>query len=111
MQRKLCILLAVFLIAVCLPALALADVIINEVMASNGLYENEESYDWVELYNDGSKTVDLSGWYLSDGKKNLQKFVFPEGTKIKPGAYIIVYCTGEDGIEPALYLLYEILRA
>ena len=34
-----------------LPAGALAEVVINEVMASNGVYENEKSYDWVELYN------------------------------------------------------------
>ena len=95
--------LAVLALLAALPALAeraRADVVINEVMASNGLYEDEESYDWVELYNNGSKTVDLSGWYLSDGKKNLQKFVFPEGTKVKAGGYIIVYCTGEDDIDP-----------
>ncbi|MBQ2952402.1 MAG: CotH kinase family protein [Clostridia bacterium] len=100
MQRKLCSLLVMLLLMVCLPALALADVVINEVMASNGIYEDEKSYDWVELYNDGSKAVDLSGWCLSDGKKNLQKFVFPEGTKLKAGAYLIVYCTGEDDIDP-----------
>lgn len=70
MQRKLCLLLALMLL---LPAAALADVVISEVMASNGVYENGESYDWVELLNDGSKTVDLSGWHLSDGKKNLEK--------------------------------------
>ncbi len=83
-----------------LPGAAMADVVISEVMASNGIYEDGESYDWVELHNDGQKTVDLSGWFLSDGKKNLQKFVFPTGTKLKPGAYLIVYCTGEDGIDP-----------
>ena len=71
MLKKLCA-LALFLLC-CFPAAARADVVINEVMASNGVYENEKSYDWVELYNDGKKTVDLSGWFLSDGKKNLQK--------------------------------------
>ena len=80
MQRKLCLLLALLLL---LPAAALADVVISEVMASNGVYEDGESYDWVELHNDGRSAVDLSGWYLSDGKKNLQKFTFPEGTRLK----------------------------
>lgn len=98
MLKKLCA-LALFLLC-CFPAAALADIVINEVMASNGVYENEKSYDWVELYNDGKKTVDLSGWFLSDGKKNLQKFTFPAGTKLKAGAYLTVYCTGEDGIDP-----------
>jgi len=91
---------AALALLLCLPSGALADIIINEVMASNGMYENEKSYDWVELYNNGSKSVDLSGWYLSDGKKNLQKFEFPKGTKLKAGAYLTVYCTGEDDIDP-----------
>ena len=97
MQRKLCLLLALMLL---LPAAALADVVISEVMASNGVYEDGESYDWVELHNDGRSAVDLSGWHLSDGKKNLQKFTFPEGTRLKAGARLIVYCTGEDGVAP-----------
>ena len=53
---------------------AFADVIINEVMASNGFYENGEAYDWIELYNDGKKAVDLGGGYLSDSKKNPLKW-------------------------------------
>ena len=32
-----------------LASSACADVFINEVMASNGFYENGEAYDWVEL--------------------------------------------------------------
>ena len=80
-----------------LPAGALAEVVINEVMASNGVYENEKSYDWVELYNSGKSTVDLSGWYFSDSKKDLRKFTFPSGTKLKGGAFLTVFCTGEDG--------------
>ncbi len=79
---------------------AAADVVINEIMASNGVYENEESYDWIELYNRGKKQIDLSGWRLSDGKKNLAKFVFPQGTKLKAGGYLTIWCTGIDDVEP-----------
>ena len=77
-----------------------ADVYINEVMASNGFYENGEAYDWIELYNDGKKTVDLGGWYLSDSKKNPLKWSFPEGAKIKAGGYVTVFCTGEEDHTP-----------
>ena len=75
---------------------ARAEVVINEVMASNGYYENGEAYDWIELYNNGSKTVDLSGWYLSDSKKDPLKWSFPAGTKLKAGGYLTVFCTGEE---------------
>ena len=92
-------LIVLMLVLLALPAAALAEVVINEVMASNGIYEDGKSYDWVELRNDGKKAVDLSGWHLSDGKKNLEKFTFPKGTKLKAGACLIVYCTGEDDVE------------
>lgn len=75
---------------------ALGDVVINEVMASNGTFENGHSYDWVELHNTGSKAVDISGWFLSDSGKDLQKWSFPKGTKIKGDGYITVWCTGEE---------------
>ena len=80
-----------------LPALsARADVVIHEVMASNGTYQNGHAYDWVELYNDGKKAVDLSGCYLSDSVKNPTKWAFPEKTVLKAGQYLLVYCTGEE---------------
>ena len=90
--------LAVFLFLMC--ACARADILINEVMAQNGTYTDGHAYDWVELYNSGKKTVDLSGWCLSDSKKNPDKFVFPSQTKIKAGGYLIVYCTGDDSLSP-----------
>ncbi len=96
MKKKLLFLL---LLVIMLPGMALADVIISEIMTSNGTYESGHAYDWIELHNTGKSTVDLSGWYLSDGKKDLTKFQFPKGTKLKAGAYLTVYCTGNDDID------------
>ena len=94
------ILLAAFLLIPAAFSAAGADVVINEVMASNGFYENGEAYDWIELYNDGKETADLSGWYLSDSKKNPLKWSFPQGTKLKGGKFLTVFCTGEEDISP-----------
>ena len=55
---------------------ARADVVINEVMASNGDTIRDslgESPDWIELKNVSDDDIDLSGLCLSDGKKNLEK--------------------------------------
>ena len=91
--KVLCFLTLLF----CLIAVsASADVVFSEVMASNGVYTNGEAYDWVEIHNTGKKAVDLSGYYLSDSKKNPAKWAFPAKTTVKAGAYILVYCTGED---------------
>lgn len=91
--KVLCLLTLLF----CLIAVsASAEIVFSEVMASNGVYTNGEAYDWVEIHNTGKKAVDLSGYYLSDSKKNPTKWAFPAKTTVKAGAYILVYCTGED---------------
>ena len=83
-----------------LVGVAHADIIINEVMASNGYYENGHAWDWVELYNDGDSTADLSGWGFTDSKKDLYKFTFPAGAKLKAGEYLTIWCTGEENKSP-----------
>ncbi len=96
MRRNLFFLLLVCLMLHALSALGESDLKISEIMASNGTWKDSHAYDWVEIVNQGKSTVDLSGFGLSDAKKNPMKWQFPEGTKIKSGAYIIVYCTGEE---------------
>lgn len=50
--------------------------------------------DWVELHNTGSEAIDLSGYSLSDNVGN-EKYIFPDGTQIAAGAYLVVSCTTE----------------
>ena len=88
--------LLLLFILLLLSAPASAEILVSEVMASNGVYVNGEAYDWVELHNTGKKAVNLSGYYLSDSKKNPTKWAFPQGASIKAGGYVLVYCTGED---------------
>ena len=97
-MKKIFLLLTILLTAGIVSARA--DIIINEVMASNGFYESGEAYDWVELANTGDETVNLSGWHFSDSKKNPLKWAFPEGTRLKPGAFLTVFCTGEEDVAP-----------
>ena len=85
---------------VCFGGTAQADVVINEVMASNGYYDNGHAWDWVELYNNGKETVNLSGWGFTDSKKDLYKFTFPDGAKLKAGDYLTIWCTGEENKTP-----------
>lgn len=91
---------AMVLVLLCLAIPASADIIINEVMASNGYFESGHAYDWVELYNNGKSTVDLSGWHFSDSRKEPDRFTFPAGTKLQAGKYLTIWCTGEADIAP-----------
>jgi hypothetical protein len=68
---------------------------LNEVMTSNQSYmdANQNSSDWVELYNCSDDVVDLSGCRLSD-KAGSEGYVFPDGTTLDAGEYLVVYCDG-----------------
>lgn len=82
------------------PIVPIADVVINEFMASNGATafdQNFEADDWIELYNNTSSAVDLSGYYLSDDSDNLTKWEFPSGTSIAANGYLIIWAD-EDGL-------------
>ncbi|MDR0840169.1 MAG: lamin tail domain-containing protein [Christensenellaceae bacterium] len=75
-----------------------SSLIINEVMTSNkgSVVDPLGNYpDWVELYNAADTAADISGYGLSDSVLKGVKYVFPSGTKVSAGGYIVVYCSGE----------------
>ena len=71
-------------------------IIINEVCASNfkSLEIDNDSPDWIELYNTNDFDVDLYGYGLSDNKNKPLKFVFPRNTIIASHGYLVIYCNG-----------------
>ncbi len=71
--------------------------VINEVMTSNSeafLHPDYGSVDWIELYNPTDRDIDLSGFGFTDEIKKQYKYTFPEGTVLKSGEYLVLYCTG-----------------
>ncbi len=87
------------LIFLLLQHLAQAQLVINEFSAANRetLTNNYgENCDWIELYNSGNTTVDLSGYHLSDRENNPDKWAFPAGASLGPGQHLLVYADGRD---------------
>lgn len=75
------------------------DVAINEFMADNetSVADQAGEYDdWIELYNNGTTTVDLSGYYLSDKEGEPSKWQFPENTLIAPKGYLIIWADEDE---------------
>jgi hypothetical protein len=72
---------------------------INEVLARNVQAVPHEGTwpDFIELYNEGSRAVDLSGMRLTDNPANPGKFTFPSGTVLPPGGYLLVWANNPDG--------------
>jgi hypothetical protein len=67
-------------------------VILSELMADNEttLADNFGEYsDWIEIKNLGSTPCNLQGWYLTDSKKELKKWAFPDVTLEARGMLIV----------------------
>lgn len=77
----------------------LGDLVINEFMASNDATyadQDEEFDDWIELYNNGTASIDMSGYQLSDDPSDVTPWAFPAGTVIDAGAYLIIWADNDD---------------
>ncbi len=74
-----------------------SSVTLNEVCAKNSTYQSADGnfYDWIELYNNGSQETNISGWGLSDKEDKPYLYTFPEGTAIKAGERLIVFCDSD----------------
>ena len=60
------------------------DIVINEIMYKPPV--TQESSEFVELFNRGDKSVDLSDWVLTGGID----FIFPPNTRLKAGDYLVI---------------------
>ena len=72
---------------------------LNEVQTESLVGPTDDAGDsdpWIELFNSGNTTVDLSGYFLADNyTSNLTQWAFPAGATIAPGQYKLVWADGE----------------
>jgi len=67
---------------------------LNEVCSCNNsiIYDNVGDFpDYIEIYNSSNSDFDISGFKLSDSKKQLDKFTFPDGTILHPKQYYLLW--------------------
>lgn len=81
-----------------------AQVVINEVMASNvGFLADPQGEfdDWIELYNAGDASVALGGMYLTDDPEVPTLWQIPRdrpgATTLRPGGYLVIWLDGDTG--------------
>ena len=71
---------------------------LNEIVSSNGdnLYDEDgETPDWIEIYNPGLETLNLSGFGLSDDNEDFHKWVFPD-MNINPDEFLVVFASEKN---------------
>jgi hypothetical protein len=93
-----------------LPRFIFAQVVINEIMASNSKTisdEDGDASDWIELYNNGTESIDLSGFGLSDDSLIVQKWKCNDAA-IEPGGYLVIFASGKDRQTSSLHTNFKI---
>ena len=73
---------------------------INEVQTSG-------ECDWIEVYNHGTSSVNLGGFFLSDDPDSLGKWQFPDLT-LGAGEYVVVYADRSASADERLSLPFSL---
>ncbi len=96
MRKLLCLVSLSFLVMMPLHA----QVVINEVMATNADLEYDPNFynfsGWVEVYNAGSNSTLLDNYYLSDSPSQPQKWKFPNGINIPAKGFVRVWADNQN---------------
>jgi hypothetical protein len=61
--------------------------VINEINYYPG--EEFDAGDWIEIYNNGNQTVDLTNWIIQDADTS-NRFIFPAGQLLYPQDYLVL---------------------
>ena len=89
-----------------------SDLRINEFMASNtngALDETGTLEDWVEIYNAGGSTLDLTGLFLTDDVDGASPWAFPAGTLLPAGQTLLVWAD-EDPLDGPLHASFKLSK-
>ena len=81
------------------------DLLINEAMNSNYQYLAQNGgryYDWIELYNNSSKTIKLSDYCLTTNINTVCMYKLPN-VDLKKGEYYVVMASGEENLSNDKY--------
>ena len=66
------------------PSTRQTSIVINEIMYDTP--SDQGTGEYIELYNRGAESVDLTGWKIADGVS----FDFPTGTTLASGDYLVI---------------------
>lgn len=81
---------------------SLPPVYLNEIMPGSGIHKDEfnNTDDYVEIYNNGEREIDIAGWFISDNSVVPDKYEFPGSysslTTIPAKGRIIVWLDDES---------------
>lgn len=86
------------LLTIVLRSMAFGQLVINEVSSKNDstiTAPDGKYYDWIELYNSGTDTIQLNGFHLSDDSLQPSKWTFGDYL-IYPNQHMLVFASDND---------------
>ncbi len=91
--------------------LATPNLVINEFVASNTIFADEEGEfeDWLEIYNADSEAINLAGLFLSDDHDNRSKWPLPDIT-LGAGEFLLFWCD-EDQEQGPLHTNFKLSKS
>ncbi len=87
-----------FFITALISSINAQDIVINEVVYSNKsslLDSDEESPDWIELYNTNNSAVNINGYMLTDDTTKETFWTLPD-YEMASGEYLIVFASSKN---------------
>ena len=63
------------------------DIVINEINYNSS--DEFDPKDWIEIYNNGTDNIDISGWVFTDENED-HRYTLPDSTIIDSGGYIVL---------------------
>ncbi|MCB9208413.1 MAG: CotH kinase family protein [Ignavibacteriales bacterium] len=90
-----------FLLLFFAPDIHSQSLYINEFMASNvtavpEIIDFDDYSDWIEIYNDSTSAINISGYYLTDNLNDPTKWQIPDNTVINAKSYFVFWADGND---------------
>ncbi|MEO6033689.1 MAG: lamin tail domain-containing protein [Verrucomicrobiota bacterium] len=79
--------------------LAFPPIWINELLVfnTNGIRDNfNQREPWIELFNAGTNSVSLQGFFLTDNLTSLTQWAFPAASAISTGEFRVVWADGDS---------------
>lgn len=73
-----------------IPEINYLPILVNELYIDPESPETDAQDEWVELFNPNQEPVDISGYVVFTGANFTYKYIFPSGSLVAPGAYIVV---------------------
>lgn len=103
-------LITIFTLLISFYSNVLGQIVINEISNANGstFYDQEgDTEDWIELYNNGSSSVNLLNYGITDDDTELNKFIFPS-ISIASHSYLLLLASEKKSTSQQIHLNFKL---